>query len=135
GGFDRTPVLGAARGVPAVSDAPLRWTAGSGHRRGMGFKAGVDGGQVPRRVVQLLRESMGLPAEPSLADVGLERTGGNRARGTASVGSAGPPMRAHEAPDRPIHPLPPARRSDGSLADIPRAVLDHLQVTTPAPHP
>jgi hypothetical protein len=128
-GFDLNAVLEAVRSVPDVSDAHLRWNADSGHTLRIEFKDGVDEGQVTRRVVQLLRESMGLTAEPSFGDEGLERTGGNRVRGTASVGGGVSP-RTHDDSGRATHPLPPARRSDGSLADIPRAVLDHVQVTT-----
>jgi hypothetical protein len=131
-GFDLNAVLEAVRSVPDVSDAHLRWNANSGHTLRIEFKDGVDEGQVTRRVVQLLRESMGLTAEPSVGNEGLERTSGSRVRGTASVGAptVGSAPRPHDDAGRPTHPLPPARRSDGSLADIPRAVLDHVQVTT-----
>jgi hypothetical protein len=129
-GFDLAAVLDAVRRVPDVSDAHLRWNADSGHTLRIEFKDGVDEGQVTRQVVRLLRDTMGLSAAPHEVDEApLERTGGGRVRAAATPAPGSVlPRPGDEA--RGGHPLPPARRSDGSLADIPRVVLDHVQVTT-----
>jgi hypothetical protein len=141
-GFDLDAVLDAVRAVPDVSDAHLRWNPESGHTLRIEFKDDVDEGKVTRRVVQLLRESMGLPADLNGFDEGMDRTGGGvehtgggRVRASAAVAApaAAPPAAARAAVpgQRPAAPpLPPARRSDGSLADLPRVVLDHVQMAT-----
>jgi hypothetical protein len=133
-GFDLDAVLDAVRGVPDVSDAHLRWNPDSGHTLRIEFKDGVDEGQVTRRVVQLLRESLGLAAAPNAAAEPLERTGpgpdqsgGGRVRASASVVA---PRVSQENQRGTARPLPPARRSDGSLADLPRVVVDHVQLST-----
>ncbi len=108
-------------------------TPDSGHTLRIEFKDGVDEGEVTRQVVRLLRESMGLWAEPHpLAGDCHSSAPVVAARGPMSASAqAGAQVRLADSGDaRPAHPLPPARRSDGSLADLPRLVLDHVQVTT-----
>jgi hypothetical protein len=128
-GFDLNAVLTAVRSVADVSDAQLRWNAGAGHTLRIEFKDGVDEGRVTREVARLLRETMGLAAAPSeyrsTLDDPLERTGGGRVRATAR-----PVARVGEPVPRVDRPLPPARRADGSPADIARVVVEHVQVTT-----
>ncbi len=125
-GFDLASVLEAVRSVADVSDAQLRWNSGSGHTLRIEFRDGVDEAEVTRQVARLLRETMGLTAQPSASWLGhLEPP---RLSTTRTV----PAPRASRDPDPTggARPLPPPRRSDGTLADVARVVLDHVQVTT-----
>jgi hypothetical protein len=118
-GFDLAAVIEAVRRVPDVSDAHLRWNPESGHILRIELRDGVDEGEVTRQVVRQLRDTLGLTAGPSLVPDD-ER---ERVRASAQVRVSGRDGRSQ-------HPLPPARRRDGSPADLPRAVLDHVQVAT-----
>jgi len=144
-GFDLAAVLEAVRSVPGVRDAQLRWNSGSGHTLRIEFVDGVDEGQVTREVARLLRETMGLAAQPSpplARRMGQEETtsaGGSVRHRPGVVSSAPVPVR----PARPLsatlpteldrnngRPFPRPTGHDGGVADLSRVVLDHVQVTT-----
>jgi hypothetical protein len=112
-GFDMAAVLEAVRSVPDVRDAQLRWAAGSGHTLRIEFRDGVDEGQVTRQVAVMLRETMGIEAQPT-----QPRAAGRRSSGRASVPSMAGLQ--HESG----RPLPHAGAGGA------RVVLDHVQVTT-----
>jgi hypothetical protein len=156
-GFDMGAVLEAVRGVPGVRDAQLRWNSGYGHTLRIEFHDSADEGQVTREVARVLRETMGLAAQPSpprlTADEStLDRPTRPRPAPVASPPppvrpstpppvrpSAATPVRARPAPAdagpevrtdlaaRGTRPLPPPPGRDGTPA---RVVLDHVQVTT-----
>jgi hypothetical protein len=93
-GFDLASVLEAVRSVPAVRDAQLRWNSGYGHTLRIEFTDDADEGQVTREVARLLREKMGLAAEPSPAwlspeESTLDRPGTSRQQRHGLAGPAG----------------------------------------------
>jgi hypothetical protein len=65
-GFDTLAVLAAVRAVPGVRDAHLRPnpTGGGVHTLRLDLADGADGAQVSRLVARLLKQRMGLAAEP-----------------------------------------------------------------------
>jgi hypothetical protein len=65
-GFDTLAVLAAVRAVPGVRDAQLRPspTGGGVHTLRLDLADGADGAQVSRLVARLLKQRMGLAAEP-----------------------------------------------------------------------
>lgn len=79
-GYDLTAVIEAVRGVPGVAGAKLRWDSGSGHVLRIEFVEGTDEGQVTREVARVLRETMGLAAEPSPRWVAAEESTLERTR-------------------------------------------------------
>jgi len=144
-GFDLAAVLEAVRSVPGVRDAQLRWNSGSGHTLRIEFFDGVDEGQVTREVARLLRETMGLAAQPSppaARRMGQEETtpAGGMVRPRPGVVSSAPvpvrPMRPSSAAlpteleQNNGRPFPRPTGRDGRAADLSRVVLDHVQVTT-----
>jgi hypothetical protein len=158
-GFDMMAVVQAVRGVPDVSDAQLRWTPGYGHTLRIEFADGADEERVTRHVALLLRETMGLaaqPGPPSLAAARLssEETTLDRPKrpsAATTMPTAARPARAEPAP-RPARAEPaprPARAEPAPVSvvdpveaghplpprrsvgdELSRVVLDHVQVTT-----
>jgi len=63
-GFDVDTVLSAVRLVPGVRDAQLRPNPGGVHTLRLDLADGADPGQVSRLVARLLKQKMGLAAEP-----------------------------------------------------------------------
>jgi hypothetical protein len=63
-GFDVNTVLAAVRLVPGVRDAQLRPNPGGVHTLRLDLADGADPGQVSRSVARLLKQKMGLAAEP-----------------------------------------------------------------------
>jgi hypothetical protein len=142
-GFDMEAVLEAVRGVSGVRDAQLRWNSGYGHTLRIEFHDSADEGQVTREVARVLRETMGLAAQPSpprltTEESTLDRPTRPRPAPVAPPAPPVPPVRPRPAPapeaapelrtdlaPRGTRPLPPGR--DGAPA---RVVLDHVQVTT-----
>jgi hypothetical protein len=71
-GFDLAAVISAVRSVSSVCDAQLRWTAGRGHTLRIDLVDGADAGEVTRQVARILRETLGIAAEPNpLTDLGV----------------------------------------------------------------
>ncbi|MFC7480297.1 hypothetical protein ACFQX7_09980 [Luedemannella flava] len=64
-GFDVAAVLAAVRSVRDVRDAQLRWNPGGVHSLRLDLAEGADAGRVSREVAMLLKERMGLAAEPN----------------------------------------------------------------------
>jgi hypothetical protein len=141
-GFDMEAVLDAVRGVRGVRDAQLRWNSGYGHTLRIEFHDSADEGQVTREVARVLRETMGLAAQPSPPRLTMEESTldrPTRPRPAAAVASPPPPVRPRPTPadagpesrtdlaPRGTRPLPPPPGRDGAPA---RVVLDHVQVTT-----
>jgi hypothetical protein len=120
-GFDVAAILTAVRDVPDVQDAQLRWDARGGHILRLELAETADPGEVSRAVVRLLKERMGLAAEPN-GRVG-PAVDADRHRGTRLhrpyVTSAG---------SRPTTTAP--RPRGVVVGGSERAVLDHVQVTT-----
>ncbi len=121
-GFDVAAVIDTVRSVPNVRDAQLRWNASSGHTLRIELREGADAGEVTRAVARLLRETLGLDAEPS--------------EDSAFGSLAGPvPTLPRWAPPPAVDPgvvAPPQRVGDvaARTGDAPRLVLDHVRVTT-----
>jgi hypothetical protein len=65
--LDVTAVLEAVRHVPGVADAQLRGNPGGMHTLRLDLADGADPGRVSRQVARLLKERMGLAAEPRRA--------------------------------------------------------------------
>ncbi|WP_344087482.1 hypothetical protein [Luedemannella helvata] len=64
-GFDVAAVLAAVRSVRGVRDAQLRWNPGGVHSLRLDLAEGADAGRVSREVARLLKDRMGLAAEPN----------------------------------------------------------------------
>jgi hypothetical protein len=146
-GFDMEAVLEAVRGVRGVRDAQLRWNSGYGHTLRIEFHDDADEGQVTREVARVLRETMGLAAQPSPPRLTAEESTLDRPTRPRLTPVASPPpapVRPRPVPDarpapeapsdlrtdlapRGTRPLPPPTGRDGAPA---RVVLDHVQVTT-----
>jgi hypothetical protein len=142
-GFDLEAVLEAVRGVVGVRDANLRWNTGYGHTLRIEFDETAEEGQVTRQVARLLREKMGLAAQPSTSRLTSDETTLDRPTRTVPRPAPAPtppvatrprPAPAPEAPPeqradlaaRGTRPLPPPGRDETAA----RLVLDHVQVTT-----
>jgi hypothetical protein len=65
--LDVAAVLEAVRHVPGVADAQLRGNPGGMHTLRLDLADGADAGRVSRQVARLLKERMGLAAEPRRA--------------------------------------------------------------------
>jgi hypothetical protein len=143
-GFDLEAVLEAVRGVSGVRDANLRWNSGYGHTLRIEFDDRTDEGEVTRHVARLLREKMGLAAQPNTSRLTSDESTLDRPIRTAPrpAPAPSPPVAARPrpapAPEAPLEqradlaasgtrPLPPPPGQDGAPA---RLVLDHVQVTT-----
>jgi len=140
-GFDMGAVLEAVRLVPGVRDANLRWSSGYGHTLRIEFHDDTDEGQVTREVARVLRETMGLAAQPSAPRLTAEESTLDRpirprpAAPAAAPVAPRPRPAADPAPEqqrtdlapRGTRPLPPPPGRAGAKA---RVVLDHVQVTT-----
>jgi hypothetical protein len=118
-GIDLGAVLAAVRQVPEVRDAQLRWNAQAGHTLRIEFVDGVDESEVTKQVVRLLRNKLGLGAQPSTE----EPTVDTPFRGRAAVGTARVPNRQPVQTGRG-RPLP---RPSG--ADTARLVVENVTVT------
>jgi hypothetical protein len=118
-GIDLAAVLEAVRGVPHVRDAQVRWNGHAGHTLRIEFTDGVDQSEVTRSVVKLLRQRLGLAAQPSIE----EPTVDSPYRGRVSVGGAGrpAPRPTGVAAARPL-PRP-------STVEAPRLVVENVTVT------
>lgn len=117
-GIDLATVLDAVRAVPGVQDAQLRWNAGAGQTLRIEFTDGADESAVTRRVVRLLRERMGLAAEPASE----EGTVDSPFRGRATVGTGRPGGRSAAA----SAPVPLPRPAGVNAA---RLVVEDVTVT------
>jgi len=132
-GFDVASILTAVRDVPDVADAHLRWSPNGVHVLRLELADGADPSEVSRAVVRLLKEQMGLAAEPNAppyADEGLERTGG----GTEPSRLHRPYVTDHSRSARPVSSFPtdapPRPRRPSSPSQPNRVIIDHVQVTT-----
>jgi hypothetical protein len=123
-GIDLAAVLDAVRGVPHVRDAQLRWNAHAGHTLRIEFTDGVDQSEVTRSVVRLLRQRLGLAAQPSTE----EPTVDSPFRGRVSVGGTGtrPASRAAASPPSALPSRPLARPSS---VEAPRLAVENVTVT------
>jgi hypothetical protein len=117
-GIDLGAVLAAVRQVPEVRDAQLRWNAQAGHTLRIEFADGVDEREVTKRIVRLLRNRLGLGAQPSTEEPTVDTSG----RGRPAVGAARVPTR--QVPTGRGRPLP--RPPGGETA---RLVLENVTVT------
>jgi len=116
-GFDVDTVLSAVRLVPGVRDAQLRPNPGGVHTLRLDLADGADPGQVSRMVARLLKQKMGLAAEP---------------RRHNPLRPAGPPNLPRDPAlprDVPIAGAPPAPRTP-----LPPAVTEQLGGVAPAGH-
>jgi hypothetical protein len=125
-GFDVAAILAAVRDVPDVQDAQLRWDARGGHILRVELAESADPSEVSRAVVRLLKERMGLAAEPNgrvgqALDDAHDRHRGTRLHRPYVTSGAG---RASAA--APVIPRPRGVVVNGGE----RVVLDHVQVTT-----
>jgi hypothetical protein len=130
-GFDMQAVLAAVQGVEGVRDARLRKNPGGIHTLRLELADDADPARVSREVARLLKERMGLAAEPNghtpndralndralkrpVAEAGFRSPGQQRA-GTSS-GPAGAPVSAglvpHSREARRRHPVPTVRRAE-----------------------
>jgi hypothetical protein len=150
-GFDVDAILAAVRTVPDVFDAQLRRNPGHVHTLRIELVDGADPGRVSRKVAQLLREKMGLAAEPNepmpqspsgatvdnpISGVArLQRPYVAAAAAQAAAAQAGRaarrdgPNQAGSVERQSGRPLPRPERAGGP-GDIARVVIDHVQVTT-----
>jgi hypothetical protein len=138
-GFDMGAVLEAVRLVRGVRDANLRWNSGYGHTLRIEFEDDADEGQVTREVARVLRETMGLAAQPSAPGLTSEESTLDRparprpaAPAAARVGvrprpAPEPNQQRTDLAPRGTRPLPPP---PGRAGGPTRVVLDHVQVTT-----
>ncbi len=138
--LDVTAVLEAVRGVTGVANAHLRGNPGGMHTLRLDLAEGADPGRVSRQVARLLKERMGLAAEPRRS-----RSGGNEplveeppTAPPAMNQPSGPPVRpVPPADEPPLFPRPrPSTLSDvaamdGRLPDPPtRITVDQVRVST-----
>ncbi len=115
-GFDMQAVLAAVQGVEGVRDARLRKNPGGVHTLRLELADDADPGRVSREVARLLKERMGLAAEPN--DRPAKRPapdaggwpGGQPRAGSGSATAAGPPAGAPIAPGLLPHAREPRRR-------------------------
>jgi hypothetical protein len=122
-GFDVTAVLQAVRGVPGVKEAQLRWNSGYGHTLRVEFVPGADEGEVTREVARMLRETMGLAAQPGPIGAGAPNglaSGVPGARLSPEENTVERRRRFAGAPSRAYRP---------AGAGPSRIVLDHVQVS------
>ncbi|GIH12513.1 hypothetical protein Raf01_06850 [Rugosimonospora africana] len=105
-GFDTDAILAAVRNVPGVRDAQLKPNPGGVHTLRLDLADGADGAQVSRDVARLLKQRMGLAAEPR---------------------RQGEPRRQAEARRQQAPAAPPANASQ------PRAETGSVPVTGVAP--
>jgi hypothetical protein len=127
-GFDFDAVLVAVRKVPGVRDAALKPNPAGVATLRLDLDEGADAAMVSRLVARLLKQKMGLAAEPRkpVAPPRLPPQPG------------GPPPEAAPGDDRTRrHPVTPVRsREDGEhrrpvrAGAAPRVVLDQVQVST-----
>ena len=158
-GFDVDTVLSAVRLVPGVRDAQLRPNPGGVHTLRLDLADGADPGQVSRLVARLLKQKMGLAAEP-------RRQGPNRPAGPpalprdpglprdavipgvppapvsrpADQHSGLVPATAAHVDERSRHRVTPIRTREGHAegegrraarpGTVPRIVIDQVQVST-----
>jgi hypothetical protein len=129
-GFDVTAVLQAVRSVPGVQEAHLRWITGYGHTLRVEFVPGADEGEVTRQIARMLRETMGLAAQPGPIGAGAipgarlspeENTLERHRRSAGAVRATG----AVRAPGA-VTARAPRPAGQGPA----RVMLDHVQVTT-----
>ncbi len=138
--LDVSAVLEAVRGVPGVANAHLRGKPGGMHTLRLDLADGADPGRVSRQVARLLKERMGLAAEPRRTRPTSSEPLVNAAASTpippmTGAPIANPQVRPSEPP--PLFPRPrPATLSDvaegdGRLPDpLPRIVVDQVRVST-----
>jgi hypothetical protein len=89
-GFDVNAVLAAVRGVQGVRDAQLRPNPGGVHTLRLDLADGADPGSVSRLVARLLKQKMGLAAEPRRQPAGTPTPNlGQPHRDTAAMPVAG----------------------------------------------
>jgi hypothetical protein len=143
--LDVGAVLEAVRGVPGVANAHLRGNPGGMHTLRLDLADGADPGRVSRQVARLLKERMGLAAEPRRS----------RTSGSAPLVEERPvapepvPTISQPAVSQPVRPVPPqadepplfprprpstlsdVAAGDGRLPDPPpRVVVDQVRVST-----
>jgi hypothetical protein len=136
-GFDFDAVLSAVRQVPGVADAKLKPNDSGVHTLRLDLDEGADPGLVSRLVARLLKQKMGLAAEPRRATPA--------ARVPNPPGIAEPtPSPVVEDRSRQRHPVTPSRgrsAAEGRPEEseprrptrpgmAPRVVLDQVQVST-----
>jgi hypothetical protein len=129
-GFDVAAVLQAVRGVPGVKEAQLRWNSGYGHTLRVEFVPGADEGEVTREVARMLRETMGLAAQPGPIGAGVPGSGITGSHGSSGIPGArlSPEENTLERQRRSAGI--PARAAQSTDVEPFRIVLDHVQVTT-----
>ncbi|MGE5827279.1 MAG: hypothetical protein ACM30G_02815, partial [Micromonosporaceae bacterium] len=126
-GFDMPAILAAVRDVPDVQDAQLRWDARGGHILRLELADTADPCAVSRAVVRLLKERMGLAAEPN----GLPRPTADDAGDRHRATRLHRPYVTSAAGGRAAATASVAARPRGVVVDGgERVVLDHVQVTT-----
>ncbi|OLB74993.1 MAG: hypothetical protein AUI14_21920 [Actinobacteria bacterium 13_2_20CM_2_71_6] len=158
-GFDVNTVLAAVRLVPGVRDAQLRPNPGGVHTLRLDLADGADPGQVSRLVARLLKQKMGLAAEPrrqqsagQSAPRNIPRDPGGPVAGAAPAPRTPVPAGATEQPGGPAaanaaadersrHRVTPVRGRDGHgegeaarrpvrPGAVPRVQIDQVQVST-----
>jgi hypothetical protein len=147
--FDVDAIVAHVLTVPDVRDAKLRRDAAGGHILRIELLDGADAGLVSREVARLLKDKLGLAAEPNppsrlkADETTMERSRAGRLHRPyvttpAPVGRARPDVRSipdvRSSPGAGVErqagrPLPRPNRG-GAGAEPVRVVLDHVQLTT-----
>jgi hypothetical protein len=94
-GFDVNEVRAAVKQVPGVRDAQLRPNPGGVHTLRLDLEEGADAAEVSRRVARLLKQKMGLAAEPRRSSATAAAT--TAAATTAAATAAAAPARGGAA--------------------------------------
>jgi hypothetical protein len=154
-GFDFDAVLAAVKQVPGVSDAALKPNPGGVHTLRLDLDEGADPALVSRLVARLLKQKMGLAAEPRRAaptpppippPLGPPAPAGMPVAGASPAPRIPVPPAATEQLGGPVadersrqrHPVTPVRARGADESEqrrhartgTPRVVLDQVQVST-----
>ncbi|HEY7176061.1 MAG TPA: Daple, partial [Micromonosporaceae bacterium] len=143
--LDVAAVLAAVRQVPGVRNAGLRPNPGGVHILRLDLADDADAGRVSRQVARLLKERMGLAAEPRRsrpatsaeppASTGRRQSAGGTA-GTRASGPNAPASAPPATPSTPTAPAAPTRPPPPAAADPgPRAYGNPAGTTVPGVAP
>jgi hypothetical protein len=127
-GFDMQAVLGAVREVEGVRDAQLRPNPNGVHTLRLDLADGADGARVSREVARLLKQRMGLAAEPRRPAAAGPGSGSGSGPGPGP-GHPGGPAPAHEQspdPGQPHDAMPVAGAAPAPRIPIPASAAENL---------
>lgn len=110
-GFDMEAVIAAVRGVEGVREAQLRQNANGVHTLRLDLADGADGARVSREVARLLKQRMGLAAEP---------------RRTPGAAGPPPPPGALGPLGQPRDTFPVAGAAPAPTLPMPASAAEHL---------